>query len=165
MSTSNLISLFKKFPKELFRVNNDPLVKLRVLRPNRHIYDIVLQNGLALPKALNPSSYIAPNGASLRPNSQYQQSLVSWRFRGNDTIVYSVPEGTTLPDNLLLVHERSDHYSLQPAMAMTTKLLHLDLNTKITQFLMNNAMVFAREEWLEVYPKATETSESKGRRT
>ncbi|KAI8721662.1 hypothetical protein NCS52_00308300 [Fusarium sp. LHS14.1] len=160
MWASNLISVFGKFPKELFRVNNGPQIKLRVLRPNRHIYDIVPENGLALPKALNPSSYIAPNGASLRPNSQYQQSLVSWRFRGNDTIVYSVPEGTTLPDDLLLVHERSDHYSLQPAMAMAVD----DLNTKITQFLMNNAMVLTREEWLEVYPKATDTSESKGRR-
>ncbi|RSM03313.1 hypothetical protein CEP52_007461 [Fusarium oligoseptatum] len=160
MSVSNLISVFRKFPKELFRVNNGPQVKLRVLQPKRHVYDIVTENGLALPKALDPSSYIAPNGASMRPNSPYQQSLVSWRFRGNDTIVYSVPEGTTLPDDLLLVHERSDHYSLQPAMKMTID----DLNSKITQFLITNAMALTREEWMEVYPKATETSQFKGRR-
>ncbi|EEY22221.1 conserved hypothetical protein [Verticillium alfalfae VaMs.102] len=37
---------------------------------------------------------LAPNGASMRPNSPYQQSLVSWRFHGSDTIVYSVAEET-----------------------------------------------------------------------
>ena len=42
-----------------------------------------------------------------------------------------------------------------------TNLWHIDLNTKITQFLMNNAMVLTREEWLEVYPKATDTSKAR----
>lgn len=28
----------------------------------------------------------------MRPNSPYQQSLVSWRFRGDDVIVYAIRE-------------------------------------------------------------------------
>ncbi|RNJ56495.1 hypothetical protein D7B24_007215 [Verticillium nonalfalfae] len=92
MSTPSLVSVFKRFPKELFRVNNGSAVKVRAWSPKRRTYDIVVENGVVRPKALEPSSYVAPNGASMRPNSPYQQSLVSWRFRGNDTIVYSVAE-------------------------------------------------------------------------
>jgi hypothetical protein len=33
-----------------------------------------------------------PNGASMRPNSEFQRRLVS-RFKGKDVIVYSVPPG------------------------------------------------------------------------
>ncbi|KAG6025844.1 hypothetical protein E4U19_002965 [Claviceps sp. Clav32 group G5] len=121
----------------------------------RQTYDIVAkQNGLVEAKALDPQTYVAPNGASMRPNSVYQQSLVSWRFRGSDVIVYSVPQGTSLPDDLVLVHERTDHYSLQPAEQMTID----NLNTKITEFLRANAEVFTRERWLKAYPEATESS-------
>ncbi|KAK8931643.1 hypothetical protein VCV18_000168 [Metarhizium anisopliae] len=117
---------------------------------------------------------VAPNGASMRPNSPYQQSLVSWRFRGSDMIVYSVPKGTRLPDDLVLVHERSDHYSLQPAVPMTVDgkfscmpfrnvdqslTRHLDMNARMTNFFRDNAQEFTRDEWLEAYPKATESSQ------
>ncbi|KAK4236566.1 hypothetical protein C8A03DRAFT_16804, partial [Achaetomium macrosporum] len=96
----------------------------------------------------------APNGASMRPNSPYQQSLVSWRFRGDDVVVYSVAAGTKLPHDLLLVHERWDHYSLQPAVAMTFDGKHL--NAKLSQFFKAKAKLFAREAWLEAYPTASE---------
>ncbi|KAG6244646.1 hypothetical protein E4U24_004912 [Claviceps purpurea] len=155
MPRPNLIAVLRKFPKEIFRVNNGPSVKLRVQSPYRQTYDIVAkQNGLVEAKALGPETYVAPNGASMRPNSVYQQSLVSWRFRGSDVIVYSVPKGTSLPDDLVLVHERTDHYSLQPAEQMTID----NLNTKITEFLRANAEVFTRERWLKAYPEATESS-------
>jgi hypothetical protein len=119
MSRSSLVAVFNRFPKELFRVNNGPAVKLRAWRPNRYVYDVVPENGFVKPKALDPSTYLgqrahharkwhstltgslafhdlAPNGASLRPNSPYQQSLVSWRFHGDDVIVYAIPEGIPL---------------------------------------------------------------------
>jgi hypothetical protein len=42
-----------------------------------------------------------------------------------------VPEGAVLPDNLVLLHEHGDHYSLQ-----TTEVCTLDqLNSRITKFL------------------------------
>ncbi|KAG9252686.1 uncharacterized protein F5Z01DRAFT_222684 [Emericellopsis atlantica] len=154
MATAKLIAVFRRFPKELFRVNNGRKVQLRTWTPRRRVYDISLTNGLVQPKATKPTSYEAPNGASMRPNSPYQQSLVSWRFRGDDVIVYGVPEGTALPDDLLLVHERSDHYSLQPAVSMTIT----ELNGKITRFLTANSRVFTREQWIETYPEATESS-------
>ncbi|KAH7327742.1 hypothetical protein B0I35DRAFT_415630 [Stachybotrys elegans] len=149
---ANLIAVFRQTPKELFRVNNGWQVSLRAWSPSRRVYDIVPENGLVKPKALDLASYKAPNGASMRPNSLYQQSLVSWRHRGNDVMVYAVPKGTDLPEDLLLVHERSDHYSLQPAIPMTLEAL----NTTITRFLLDNAQIFTREQWLHAYPKATD---------
>ncbi|PNY27841.1 Uncharacterized protein TCAP_02242 [Tolypocladium capitatum] len=186
MPPPNPIAVFRKFPKELFRVNSGRSINLRVWSPQRHSYDILTDKGLVEAKALNPLSYaklarlnriLAPNGASMRPNSPYQQSLVSWRFRGSAVIVYSVPEanyrrdaypnannrgkGTRLPDDLLLVHERSDHYSLQPAIPMTIggKFSCIYLNARMTEFFRANAKEFTREEWLEAYPKATESSQ------
>lgn len=54
----------------------------------------------------------------MRPNSPYMQALARRPF-GGDIVVYSIPEGTPVPKDLILVHERSDHYSLQPAEPMT----------------------------------------------
>ncbi|KAG9254762.1 uncharacterized protein F5Z01DRAFT_681295 [Emericellopsis atlantica] len=153
MPTTKLIAVFKRFPKEMFRVNNGRQVKLRAWIPRRQVYDISAMNGFVQPKATDPKCNEAPNGASMRPNSPYQQSLVSWRFRGDDVVVYAVPEGTALPTDLLLVHERSDHYSLQPAANIPA----LELDAKINRFLTAHARAFTREEWLEMYPKATES--------
>lgn len=113
MAATGLISVFETFPKELFRVNNGRYVKIRAQQPGRYIYDIISQNGRVEPKALNPETYIgldspkaacqrslaepcliAPNGASLRPNSPYQQSLVSTRFRGPEVVVYGIAKGS-----------------------------------------------------------------------
>lgn len=57
MSTPNLIAVFRKMPKELFRVNNGRQVKLRTWTPKRHVYDIFAKNGRVEPKALDPSTY------------------------------------------------------------------------------------------------------------
>lgn len=57
MSFPNLISVFKRFPKELFRVNNGRIVTVRSRRPGRQVYDIIVDNGLVKPKALSPSTY------------------------------------------------------------------------------------------------------------
>jgi len=58
MPTPSQISVFRRFPKELFRVNNGYPVNLRVWTPKRRTYDIVVENGVVQPKALEPSSYI-----------------------------------------------------------------------------------------------------------
>lgn len=193
MTAMKLLAVFRKFPKEIFRVNNGRKVELRTWTPRRRLYDISTTNGRVQPKAMQPQSYegkgskerllqpktihradliLAPNGASMRPNSPYQQSLVSWRFQGDDMVVYAVPEGTALPDDLLLVHERSDHYSLQPAVSMSItgectwsqvfcasiNISTSELNEKMTHFLRANAKAFTREQWLEKYPEATESS-------
>jgi hypothetical protein len=105
------INSYRILPKELFRINNGPLVRLRpwdtVRKPRR--FDIYLTDeGIALPKALDRASYkgkpnksclgfmfnysVAPNGASMRPNSPYQHYLMNV-FEGNNVLVYAVQEG------------------------------------------------------------------------
>lgn len=73
-------------------------------------------------------------------------------------VVYALAKGTDLPEDLLLVHERSDHYSLQPAAPMTID----DLNEKITNFMERNARIYSRDQWLKTYPEATEESNFHG---
>ncbi|PNY23832.1 Uncharacterized protein TCAP_06225 [Tolypocladium capitatum] len=172
---SSLVAVFRRFPKDLFRVNNGLQVQLREWSPKRRVFDIKVSDRWVKPLALDPLSYQAPNGASMRPNSPYQQQLVSRLFKGRDVIVYSIPAGTHLPEHLLLVHERSDHYSLQPAKAMrlqgnsvdsktTPSLTATDLNEHITDFFWRNAAVYTREQWLQAYPSPTDFTHPRGPR-
>jgi hypothetical protein len=57
MTRRNLIHVYNKFPKELFRVNSGSAVKLRVYKPRHPYFDFVPEGGLVVPKALNPSTY------------------------------------------------------------------------------------------------------------
>jgi hypothetical protein len=80
-----------------------------------------------------------------------------------------VKSGTELPDDLILVHEFRDHYSLQARKEMivegrsfslmetkmTDKAVQ-ELNTKITDFLTLKGERLTKKEWHKRYPKATE---------
>jgi hypothetical protein len=57
MGALKLIQTFNKFPKEIFRVNNGIAVKARPWSPQRRVYDIVVDGGLVIPKALDPMTY------------------------------------------------------------------------------------------------------------
>lgn len=154
MSINRFLASFTRIPKELFRLNNGPAVRLRAmegpLRPQRS-FDLLTEKGKVKPKALDPPTYEWPNGASMRPNSPAQQNLVR-TFRGSTIYVYAVPTGTELPEDLILVHEFGDHYSLQARKEMSID----ELNAKITDFLDKKAQCFTKEEWLQRYPAATE---------
>ncbi|KAI0010078.1 hypothetical protein F4779DRAFT_327899 [Xylariaceae sp. FL0662B] len=153
---AQLIARYRKFPRELFRVNGGPEVKLRAFEPaRRNVYDIIVdKDGMVHPKALHPETYESPNGSAVRSNCPYLHSLIRHRFTGYNMVVYAVPKGTLLPEDLLLVHERPHQYSIQPAEPMTID----DLNEKITQFLVKHAKAYDQDQFLEAYPKATETS-------
>ncbi|KAH8709597.1 hypothetical protein HC256_009511 [Beauveria bassiana] len=118
-----LIRVFRALPKELFRVNNGVAVKLRPSSPQRHSFDIHVSGGLVQAKALYPETYKAPNGASLRPNSPYQQLLVKKLFKGDDVRIYSIPK---------------------------------EANREITEFLLGNALVYTKSQWLHAYPEPTD---------
>lgn len=54
------IKAFTKFPKELFRVNNGPKIRLRVYDSSaiaQRSYDVVAEAGAVKPKALSPETY------------------------------------------------------------------------------------------------------------
>ncbi|MCJ1364640.1 hypothetical protein MMC16_003754 [Acarospora aff. strigata] len=151
---AKFINTFKILPKELFRVNNGPSIRLRAwpTKP-KGSYDLLTEAGKVKPKGLDSKSYAAPNGASMRPNTALLKRLVT-TFKGSNVIIYSVPAGTKLPGDLLLVHEHCDHYSLQAATEMTVE----ELNSKITTFLTNYGKTLTKDEWLQKYPQPTETS-------
>ncbi|KAL4954096.1 hypothetical protein BDW69DRAFT_194310 [Aspergillus filifer] len=119
---SKFIKSYTVTPKEIFRINNGPLVCLRAYpgpkRP-KGVFDLLTYEGKVQPRALNAATY----------------------------------QRTPLPDNLILVHEFRDHYSLQPREEMTVD----DLNASITEFLQAKGRFFTKEEWLWKYPKPTET--------
>ncbi|MCJ1263798.1 hypothetical protein MMC22_003668 [Lobaria immixta] len=60
--------------------------------------------------------------------------------------------GTCLPDDLILVHERRDHYSPQPAREMNVQ----DLEGKIFEFFSINGRIMTKAEWTVIYPQPTE---------
>jgi hypothetical protein len=205
---AGFIASFETTPLEISRVNKDPSIFLRewaAFPPHRSsIFDLHTYEGKVLPKALDKATYqcklfiiylssyltsiLVPNGASMRPNGQYQQGLVR-RLAGRDWIVYSVPKcwlspwtesiyvassayvwppetaDTPLPKELILVHEHTDHYSMQPAVEMSLegrderpKILSfscfnhiLDLNQRISQFLQASGTLYTTEHWLATY--------------
>ncbi|KAF2752698.1 hypothetical protein EJ05DRAFT_446385 [Pseudovirgaria hyperparasitica] len=146
---ARLINIFRTVPRELFRVNNGPAITLREWRGQGYSYDVVTESGMVKPKALDAANYNAPNGASMRPDGDMHRRLIQ-NFKGSSIIVYSVPANTPLPPDLILVHEHTDHYSLQAATEMSLA----DLNQRITSFLGANARVMSREQWLQAYSQA-----------
>ncbi|ODH45117.1 hypothetical protein ACO22_00412 [Paracoccidioides brasiliensis] len=173
--TNRFLKSFIKVPDEIFRVNFGLVVRLREhldpSRPPPGPFDLLTEAGKAKPRALDPATYLFPNGASMRPNSRTLQNLVR-RVKG-DVYIYSVPagvhllgllrevttidiitcggKGTEIPEHLILVHEFRDHFSLQARREMTVE----ELNTQITDFLTTKGHCFAREQWLQEYPHAT----------
>ena len=59
--------------------------------------------------------YLGPNGLSLRPLGVNLAELVG-SFKGG--YIYEIPKDTIVPDGLILIHERTDHYSLQPKQSI-----------------------------------------------
>ena len=60
MSTNRLIQAFTQIPRELFRLNTGPAIRLRAqpgpVRPQRS-FDLLTKAGKAQPKALYPATY------------------------------------------------------------------------------------------------------------
>ncbi|KAG6322181.1 hypothetical protein E4U22_000507 [Claviceps purpurea] len=90
---SRLISSFRFVPIQLFRVKAGKKIRLRDYAARKgKSFDVVSENGLIKPKALDPSSYTAPNGASMRPLVPRQKRLVR-EFLGTNVVDYAIDEG------------------------------------------------------------------------
>ncbi|KAL3468729.1 hypothetical protein BJX99DRAFT_265873 [Aspergillus californicus] len=83
-----------------------------------------------------------------------RDSRISFALSGALRFTYTLflQVRTALPDDLILVHEFGDHYSLQARKEMTVE----ELNAKINAFLTSKGQRFTKEEWLQRYPQATE---------
>lgn len=136
---------FKKFPITLYRLQQSKEVKLRDLTSQsskgRRSYDFVINDdGLIYPSTTE--NFIGPNGMSLRPIGK---SLANISKSLKYSYVYEIPEGTEIPDDLILLHEYLDHYSLQTSVKCTP----LDLNYRLNSFIMKQKSL-TKEEYTKI---------------
>ena len=94
----------------------------------RQSFDLKIHDdGLVHPA--HGETWIGPNGMSLRPATENMLHIAK-NYRGNVT-VYRMQEGMDMPDGLVVLHERDDHYSLQTDEPVPLE----ELNSKLTHFL------------------------------
>jgi len=127
-------------PTSLFRIQNGVDVKLRpealARAAGRLSYDITEQpDGLVWPVDPKEPLFRGPNGMSMRPLG-HMLSVIVGTFKASRAMVFEVPEGTPLPPELLLLHEHTDHFAVQPAERMTLTAF----NAALTRFLAQDAV-------------------------
>lgn len=124
---------FSSFPKTLYRVQSKLPVALREykeqLKRGRTSFDIKLSSrGYCVPMFGNV--YHTPNGMTLLALGDDLRSVIE-SFRAIPSI-YKVPKHTPVPNELILLHEHGDQYSLQ----VKGKRMRLkELNARLTNFL------------------------------
>ncbi|KAJ7696699.1 hypothetical protein B0H17DRAFT_1168043 [Mycena rosella] len=138
-------------PVDLARVQSGLNVRLRDYETQKALkrfsYDLKVQpDGLVHPA--DGPNFIGPNGCSMRePLSPTFQEVVR-NFRGSNVGVFVINKGTILPETLTLLHEHSDHFSLQCTRPMALD----ELNEELTKFVTTHARVLNKEEFDEEYP-------------
>ncbi|KAF8316765.1 hypothetical protein DL93DRAFT_2134684 [Clavulina sp. PMI_390] len=145
-----LLGRYTKTPYELFRINASKKVILRDFvdqqKKGRSSYDLHVQpDGLVHPRP--GDTFDGPNGASVRPNGAMMQEVVR-NFRGKNTTIYRILPDRELPDDLILLHEHTDHHSIQCRVPMTLK----ELNKKVTEFCIANGEEMTKEDFVKRYP-------------
>ncbi|KAI5899313.1 uncharacterized protein SCHCODRAFT_02523650 [Schizophyllum commune H4-8] len=141
-------------PTELARVQSGRNIRLRDYEQQRAngrlSYDLKLKDGKVLP-AEGPN-FIGPNGCSLRPPLSPMFQEVVRNFRGRNVTIYVLKEGTPLPPTLQILHEHSDHYSMQCTKPMTLE----ELDAELTKFFETHARVLDKFEFDDEYPFSIE---------
>jgi hypothetical protein len=126
----SIVKRYNMFPRTLYRVQSKMNVYLRnhetQMSLGRTSYDLKTVDGLVMPAV--GDKYIGPNGISLRPPTEKMMRILK-EFSG-EPIVFAMLEGLPVPPGLVLLHEHSDHYSLQTSEPITLEAL----NTKMTDF-------------------------------
>jgi hypothetical protein len=134
-ASSYIVSRFKKIPVTLYRLQSGLPTKLRdydvQMAAGRQSYDLKRNPDDGLVHPAVGDTWIGPNGMSLRPATENMLHIAK-NYRGNVT-VFRLQEGLALPDGLVVLHERDDHYSLQTTEPVTLE----TLNDRITKLLEN----------------------------
>jgi len=137
-------------PVDLARVQSGRHVRLRDYDTQKGLkrfsYDLKLRDGEVWPA--EGDFFIGPNGCSLRePLSPTFQEVVR-NFRGTNILVFVIPKGTRIPPSLTILHEHSDHYSMQCTSPMTLE----DLNYELTEFITEHGRAMDKAQFDEEYP-------------
>ena len=134
-------------PVDLFRFAGQAKLRERGAQTalGRASFDYVKgADGLVHPA--NGEYFIGPNGCSLRPAGPVLYELVAHR-PGNTRLVL-IPAGTPMPAGFVVLHEHTDHFSLQTAVPCTPQ----DLDKRLNAFFKRMTTVLTRDEYLTRYP-------------
>ncbi|KAJ7774865.1 hypothetical protein B0H16DRAFT_1508684 [Mycena metata] len=145
-----ILGRYDYLPEELFRINNSKNIILRAyeeqIKRGRTSYDLHLHaDGMVHPKP--GDLFERPNGMSMRPDGPFLQELIRG-FKGRNIVIYRLPKGLKLPPDLILLHEHTDHHSMQCAVPMTLA----TLNAKLTAFCLEHGEQLTKMEFVERYP-------------
>ncbi|KAI9319559.1 hypothetical protein DFJ73DRAFT_635296 [Zopfochytrium polystomum] len=145
-----LLGRHRVVPVDLFRINNTDKVVLRDYAAQFYLgrpsYDLVVaEDGMVHPR--DGPNFEGPNGASVRPNGAFLQELVR-NFRARNTVIYRLPEGLELPPELVILHEHTDHHSIQCTRPMTLE----ELNERVTELCKVHGERMSKNEFCERYP-------------
>lgn len=125
-------------PLTLFRIQSAAKVSLRAeavqRAAGRTSFDITCSaDGFV--HARDEITFLGPpNGIGMRPEGR-MLAVIAATFRKRAR-VYEVPAGTRIPPELVLLHEHSDHYAMQPATRMTLA----RCNAALTAFLLQDGV-------------------------
>eukprot|EP00160_Parvularia_atlantis_P019740 Unigene7874_Nuclearia_a/m.24187 Unigene7874_Nuclearia_a/g.24187 ORF Unigene7874_Nuclearia_a/g.24187 Unigene7874_Nuclearia_a/m.24187 type:complete len:155 (-) Unigene7874_Nuclearia_a:57-521(-) len=152
MATEPLLGRFRVVPLVLYRVQGGRETRLREhgaqQKLKRHSFDLrVYPDGLVHPNKTD--TFIGPNGASLRPMGPVLKEVLA-TFRGRRPFVFTIPKDTPVPTDLVLLHEHTDHYSLQCDRPMPLS----ELNARLTRFLAD-CRSQTLDEFLKEHPVTT----------
>jgi hypothetical protein len=153
-SSKQLIGRYAIVPVQLFRVQTGKKVVLRSydaqLAKGATSFDLrVHPDGKVHAVDQASSVFTGPNGMSLRPAGPMLATILS-KFKGRNIRVYGIPAGVKLPPQLTLLHEHTDHYSMQ-----TTEPVKLEeLEKRMTNFLNASPEVrcVSRDEAFAIWP-------------
>jgi len=107
-------------------------------------YDLHEHDGLVLPT--EGQDFTGPNGMSCRPLGETHRKLVVDSNSLSKARVFVLEAGLPLPENLVLVHEFDDHYSVQVKKAMPLANFNHELST-----LLKSCKALTAQEYLELY--------------
>ena len=146
-----IIARFSKVPLRLFRLSNSAkriVIREKMAQEKKgvYMYDYVASpNGNIEPAPLC-NTFIGPNGLSTRPSGRPMYELVA-SGKGTTTRVIEIPEGAEVPQGLVLLHEHTDNYSLQPSRLMTPAEFIALVGMFVKPFRL-----LTQDEYVEKYP-------------
>lgn len=138
------VTRFTTLPQTLYRVQAKLPTKLRdydtQMALKRTSYDLKLRDGhMVMPS--EGETFTGPNGMSLRPDGDNMRRILAG-FKGSPT-VFTLPVGLQLPPTLVVLHEHTDHWSMQARVPMP----FADFNHELTK-LLEAAPKQTREEFI-----------------
>jgi hypothetical protein len=154
-SNKNPLTRFDYVPTTLYRIHGTGLIKLRSYEKRiaegmqgEFSFDFHEKNGMVSPMV--GEFFTKPNGMSLRPKCDRQKELVR-NYAGDKMNIFVLPVGMKIPSDLILLHEHTDHYSMQVRVPMSVNDFNKELNT-----MLRNLKILSKSEFLALFDEEEE---------